>query len=327
MAGMPPTCTANLARPGHPVIEEVRRRLGRARPAPPTGDRGAKLGLVVEGGGMRGAISGGVLLALEEVGCTEIFDEAYAESAGAINAAYFLAGQAGLGSRIYYEDAASARFINPLRLRPVVDIDFLVDEVFAAAKPLDAGAVARSRTRAFFSVTNARDGSARTIDVGREAVPLLHLLKATAAIVPLYHRAVPLDGGMYVDGGISDPIPVGRAIASGCTHILVVVTRPRGFRFMPFSGGQRLGMRFLLGRRWSRELVRVLFHAMPGRYNVSRDLAFGTTPPDRRVHIAVICPDGQDAPQVDRLTRDPGRLKGAMMYHRRKTLELLRGSP
>lgn len=318
---------ANIARPGHPVIEEIRRRMGGAPAGVAPGRCAARLGLVVEGGGMRGAISAGVLLALEELGCTQAFDEVYAESAGAINAAYFLAGQAALGSRIYYEEAAGPRFINPLRLRPIVDMDFLVDEVFTAAKPLDTGAVLRSRTRTFFSVTRARDGSPRTIDVRQAAVPLLRILKATAAIVPLYHRPVALEDGHYVDGGIADPLPVRRAIADGCTHVLVVTTRPPAFRFKPFSAPQRLGIRLLLGRGWSRDLVRAILHAMPRRYNVSRDLAFGVTPPPGPAHIAVLAPEAGAAPQVHRLTRTPERLKGAMLHHRQKTLELLSASP
>src|SRR3990170_3981468 len=117
----------NIAHPGHPVIRAIRGRM-RAGGRRPAGESpSSKLGLVVEGGGMRGVISGGALLAMDALGLAEAFDEVYAESAGAINGSYFLAGQAVLGSRIYFEDIANARFINPLRVRRILDLDFLVD--------------------------------------------------------------------------------------------------------------------------------------------------------------------------------------------------------
>ena len=61
----------------------------------------------------------------------------YGSSAGAINAAYFLAGQARLGTTIYYEDINNAQFIDllrPLRGRPIVDLGFLLDDVVDATE-------------------------------------------------------------------------------------------------------------------------------------------------------------------------------------------------
>ena len=54
---------------------------------------GRKVGLIVEGGAMRGVISCAALMALEDLRLTDVFDEVYGASAGAVNAAYFLARQ------------------------------------------------------------------------------------------------------------------------------------------------------------------------------------------------------------------------------------------
>jgi predicted acylesterase/phospholipase RssA len=59
----------------HPVVTALRVR-------PP----GARIVLVIEGGGMRGAVSGGMALALHELGLAGAFDAAYGSSAGALNA-------------------------------------------------------------------------------------------------------------------------------------------------------------------------------------------------------------------------------------------------
>lgn len=75
----------------HPALQLLRQRaLAGSQP----GQRRDpfKLGLVVEGGGMRGCVSGGALQALTDLGMRECFDAVYGSSAGAINSTYFLSG-------------------------------------------------------------------------------------------------------------------------------------------------------------------------------------------------------------------------------------------
>jgi predicted patatin/cPLA2 family phospholipase len=280
-----------------------------------TGPRSGKLGLVVEGGGMRGVYSGGALVALDRLGFNSVFDEVYAESAGAINACYFLSGQAQLGIRIYLEDLQTLRFVNPLRTTAVLDVDYVADVVLSQRKPLDASAVLASRSDLFVALTSALDGSARLVDVKREQVPLLTLLKATAAIVPLYNRAVPLDGIPYVDGGISNPIPIQSALDAGCTHILVLLTRPPDFEIRVFSGLQRALLSLML-RGWKDEFVKTFEKERPRRYRMARDLAFGRTPCGAA--LAVIGP-GPDSPRISRTTLAPRRLKVAIEDAMRRT--------
>ncbi len=70
------------------VVEAIKARAANSRAGDPRDD-GRKLGLVIEGGGMRGVTSGGGAVALGHLGFTDLFDEVYATSAGAMNAAYF----------------------------------------------------------------------------------------------------------------------------------------------------------------------------------------------------------------------------------------------
>src|SRR3954452_17802375 len=63
-----------------------------------------RVALVVEGGCMRGVISAGALTALEHLRLAERFDAVYGVSAGALGGAYMLAGQAALGTSIYFDD-------------------------------------------------------------------------------------------------------------------------------------------------------------------------------------------------------------------------------
>ena len=315
--GKPP----NIASPDNPVIREIQRRLLMIRRGKHLFDLGTKLGLVVEGGGMRGVISGGSLIAMEQLGLTSAFDEVYAESAGAINACYFLASQAAFGESIYLEDLASLRFFNPVRVNRALDMDFLIDHVMTRVKPLAVDKVMESRSKLFVSITNVEEGTARVVDVKEERPPLLTLLKATAAVIPLYNQSVMLNGIPYADGGITDPIPVLGAIDNGCTHILVLLTRPHGFRLQKFEGAGRMLLKVLL-RRWNRRFVDAFFSTRYRRYNEARDIAFGDVPAAPGVNLAVLCP-ASGAPAVDRTTISHKRLAAAMEHSIKRTLQLL----
>lgn len=309
----------------HPVINEIlhRRACGYERNGNPSVG-GAKVGLVVEGGGMRGVYSGGALVAMEQMGLTKVFDAVYGESAGGINACYFLAGQAQFGSSIYLDDLTSLRFVNPLRLGSILDMDYAIDIVIKTVKRLDIQKVLASRAALYIAVTNAVTGKPRLVDVKHDSVPLLTLLKATGAIAPLYNRPVLIDGVAYADGGITNPIPVKSAIDDGCTHILVLLTRPPEYISPPYTAFQRFCLRPLF-RSWSREFVNAFYECRYRGYNETRSIAFGNTVVRKGVSIAVIGPDAA-SPPISRATISRRRLKAAMEDAMCKTRECFHGS-
>lgn len=194
----------------------------------PGGVSNRKLALVVEGGGMRGVLSAGSLLAVDLLGFRGCFDEVYATSAGGVNAAYFLSGQGVLGMTVYFDDISNRRFINPWRVLKMVDVDFVYDEIVTHAKPLDEAALRSSPTKFLLSTTDALSGENVLLDVRALADPIPLMLKASSALPVLYNKVVPLGAGLYVDGGISDAMPIKQAIAAGCTDILVLTTKLSG---------------------------------------------------------------------------------------------------
>jgi predicted patatin/cPLA2 family phospholipase len=315
----PPILADNLAYPGHPVIREILGRRNSSQAFTPA-QNPARLGLVVEGGGMRGVISGGALVAMERLGLSDVFDEVYGESAGAINACYFLAHQARFGITIYLEDLPSLRFVNPLRLGRMLDLDYAIDEVVAHVKPLDVERVLQSRSRLSIAVTKADDATTRIVDIKKERIPLLALLKATSAIAPLYSRPVLLDGTPYVDGGIVNPIPVTRAIEDGCTHLLVLLTRTP--RFVS-TGYGRLGKFFVkrLFAGWDARFVRAFFNEQSGAYNRTRAIAFGRAETKPGLNIAVIAPS-EECPLVSLTTVSRPRLIAASRFMEARTTDL-----
>ena len=317
----------NCAKPEHPVIKEIVRRYRSG-----SGDIGrasntTKLGLVVEGGGMRGIYSGAVLVAMEEMGLTDVFDEVYGESAGVINACYFLAGQAKFGISVYLDELRSLRFFNPFRLGAILDIDYAIDVVVKSAKPLRTERVLSSRSNLYVALTNVLTGEPRLVAVKREGIPLLTLLKATGAIAPLYNRSVLIDGVPYVDGGITNPIPVRSAVENGCTHVLVLLTQEPNFVARQYSAFQRFCLRPFL-KTWPPAFVDAFYGCQHKRYNESREIVFRENMLSQDVNIAFIGPQAT-SPFVSRATKARRRLEAAMSdaVYRTRTVFVGLGAP
>jgi len=216
------------------VIELLVARVARGS-RPPHND-GARIALAVEGGAMRGVISAGMVSALESFGLTDAFDAVYGSSAGAINAAYFLAGQATLGTRIYYEDINNAAFIDfarAVRGRPIVDLGFLLDDVAVHRKPLDAARVIACASPLTVMATDVDSQQAVALRNFATARDLVAALRAGATMPVVAGPPQRVGGQRYLDASLSEPIPVPIAEADGCTHILVLLTRGAKMRTRP----------------------------------------------------------------------------------------------
>jgi len=280
---------------------------------------GRKVGLIVEGGAMRGVISCAALMALEDLGLTDVFDEVYGASAGAVNAAYFLAGQAGYATTIYYQKINNTRFIGRVWRRQVVNIDDLFDSIIAGDRPLRIDRVLASRSRFFITIADAVTGEAFLGLAQSNETPLLTLLKASAAMPLFYNGVVTVNGRQCFDGALINPIPIPEAIHSGCTDLLVLLTRPANFRACSPSRLEQ----HIFELRCARGSLKLLsaFCETHLRENAIRDMALGRQPPPDGVRIATICPDETD-PRIERLTRSTELLKAAAIASAKRTMEV-----
>jgi predicted patatin/cPLA2 family phospholipase len=306
------------------VVAAICRRGNRFRAGDRTSD-GRKLALVIEGGALRGVCSAGGVAALEELGLGEVFDHVYGTSAGVMNAAYFVAGQAREGIRIYYEDMNRRPIVNPLRFFNILDLDRLFDEVILGSKRLRLDAVLRARSKLFIAALDASTGTGHLFDaqaLGAED-RLLAALRAATAVPFLYRRPVVVDGKRFLDAGIVNAFPVADAVAAGCTDILVLLTRPSGYRRPPAGRLARAVFRW-----WCAGGYPTLARAYGLRHQrdtALRNLAFGRTPAPSGINIATICTD--DAEAVQRMTTDADLLRNAATSFGRKTMRALGGDP
>jgi predicted patatin/cPLA2 family phospholipase len=217
----------------HPVLRALLERK-RSGSKPGARSDGMRVGLAVEGGGMRGVISAGATGEVLRMGFADCFDVVYGSSAGAMNLTYFLAKQPE-GVAAYQEDLVGGEFLDLMRMAaggsaaPAMDVSYLVDGVMDGvtnrglrwdrilASPVTLKVVATSLDTLTPVVL---EGPWRGVE------DLKQCLKASAA-VPVFAGAEPLlhRGQRLVDAAVMEPIPVHAAAADGCTHVLVLCTR------------------------------------------------------------------------------------------------------
>lgn len=268
----------------------------RATSTPNNRTDGHRVALVVEGGGMRGVISGGMLLALEQLGMRDCFDFVVGTSAGAICAAFFTTGRATEGSVIYYTALNDAPFLNRRRmfkLQPAMDLDYLIDEA-CTERGLSFSEVAASDLPVYATVSAATGGEMTDSDDGAIEAPrpvlmqltgddehIASVLKATATLPVLGGPSRSVADALYVDGGLTEQLPWRSAATLGATHILAIPSRP------VVDGDERSAMNFVerltvgnVVRALHGDYVAELIQTMPQRANAEiaslRSIAWGT---------------------------------------------------
>jgi predicted patatin/cPLA2 family phospholipase len=216
------------------VLDILRRRA--ALGSKPPHDDGARVALAVEGGAMRGVISAGMVSALEALGYGQAFDAVYGASAGAINAAYFLAGQARLGTTIYHEDINNRRFIDltrAIRGRPILNLSFLLDDVVVRRKPLDVNRVLQSSVPLRVLATDVAHESSCALGDFTSAAALFGALRAGATMPVIAGGPFAYGTRLFLDASLSEPVPVSTAERDHHTHVLVLLTRGAAMRPRP----------------------------------------------------------------------------------------------
>jgi predicted patatin/cPLA2 family phospholipase len=191
--------------------------------------REEKLGIVIEGGGLRGAFAVGALDELDRVLPVRPA-HVFATSSGAPNAAYFATGQIADGVRIWEEHTHGSQLLdfgNLLRPAPVMKIDELV-AVFRSKIQLDAARLTVDGPGVHIAVTEVESGANHVLRATPDNV--FALLTAAMAIPVAYGKVVPVEQGLYIDGGFGAPVAIREALALGLDRIIVVLTKPRGHR-------------------------------------------------------------------------------------------------
>ncbi len=230
---------------------------------------------------MRGVVSAGMASALERRRLLDCFDLVVGTSAGALNAAGFLAGVVESCMAAYHGAFATRRFINPYRLligRPAIDVAFTLDHV---DERLDAARHSRtvaSNIPLHCIAVNVDSAMARDLTDLDSEEDLRCALLASSRMPWVGGGPVPFRGRRWLDGGLAEPIAHRVAVRLGATHVLVLMTRPLGVaRTPPPQLANRIIERRL--RRLNPALVDLHHRRVSDYEDLVREIATATSEP------------------------------------------------
>lgn len=185
-------------------------------------------GLVLEGGGMKGAYTAGVLDFFLEKEME--FASVYGVSAGAVHMCSYLSKQKGRSIRISTKYGADPRYCSVASLLLTGDlfnVKTCYDTVPNKWEPFDHKTYESYQGKAYAVVTNIETGKPEylLVDECREG---LQKVRASASL-PLVSRNVPIGDKLYLDGGCSDSIPIAKSIMDGNKKNVVILTKEVGY--------------------------------------------------------------------------------------------------
>ena len=189
----------------------------------------SKTVFVLEGGAMRGLYSAGVLDVFMQNGITT--DAIYGVSAGALFGINFKSKQIGRAIRYNLKYAHEKNYMGLYSLITTGNImneKFCFDRIVNELDKFDFDTFNASPIDFYAVVTNVETGKAEHIKI-TDSRAQLEVLRASGSM-PFVSKIVEFNGSKYLDGAISDSIPLQKALDDGYGKIVVVLTRPEGYK-------------------------------------------------------------------------------------------------
>lgn len=255
-------------------------------------------GLVLEGGGMRGVFTSGVLDAFMKHGL--YFDYVVAVSAGACNGMSYVSRQPRRARISNIDMLAKYKYIG---LRHLVTQGCIFDQKLLYERfpnellPFDYDEFFRHSAGFEMVVTNCETGRPEYLSESADRQRSIDICRASSSL-PYVSKIVTVDGKPYLDGGISDSIPIVRALETGHEFNVVVTTRNYGYRK---TGRDRKLPRFVYSKY---PRLRVALSHRLEAYNRQLQMVENM---EREGRVVVIRP--QRPLEVDRIEKDTQKLE------------------
>lgn len=197
-------------------------------------DTKRKVGIVLEGGSMRGMFTAGVLDTFMDKDIK--IDGMIGVSAGALFGPNYFSKQRGRALRYNKRFCKDPRYMSVwsfLLTGNIVGRKFAYYDVTSKHDVFDNETFMKNAPEYYVTVSNVETGKPEYLQV-KDVVAEIEKLRASSSL-PFVSQIVEVDGNKYLDGGISDSIPVLKAKEMGYDKIIVVLTRPIEYRKEPFS--------------------------------------------------------------------------------------------
>lgn len=193
-----------------------------------------KAGLVLEGGGMKGVYTAGVLDFFLDKGIE--FSNVYGVSAGACAMCSYLSKQKERAYRVFADYLDNKNYCSVYSLITSGDLfnaKMCYDLIPNYLDPFDYETYNQYEGKAYAVVTNIKTGRTEYIRI-KDGRSELEVLRASSSL-PLVSRNVKIGDKIYLDGGISDSIPLRKSILDGNTKNVVIMTKEEGYVRKPAS--------------------------------------------------------------------------------------------
>lgn len=185
-------------------------------------------GLVMEGGGMKGVYTSGVLDFFLDKGIE--FSSCYGVSAGACNMCSYLSKQRKRSFDVIADYIDDKHYCGPyamLTTGDIFNVKMCYHQIPEELNPYDYKAFNAYQGKAYAVATNIVTGKAEYLRV-RDMKKDIYAIRASASL-PLVSRNVLYRGNYYLDGGIADSIPIKRSILGGNAKNVVIMTKEEGY--------------------------------------------------------------------------------------------------
>ncbi|MFP5115076.1 patatin-like phospholipase family protein [Bacillaceae bacterium C204] len=258
-----------------------------------------RVGLVLEGGGMRGVYTAGILEYFLE--SQLFFPYVIGVSAGACNAASYLSKQKGRNKTVTIEYASDPRYIswrNYFRNRQFFGMDFIFDEIPNNHVPYHYDVFYNSPSEFVVGTTDCLTGDPVYFKKQDYEKDLLTVLRASSSL-PFIAPEVRFKDKILLDGGISDPIPLKKAQQDGFSKNIVILTRNKGYLKKPSK------FHYLVNRKYPE--YKGLQQSLRNRYQIYNETVEYLEMEEKKGNVLIIRPT--QPLKVGRMERNPQRLE------------------
>jgi predicted patatin/cPLA2 family phospholipase len=190
-------------------------------------------GLVLEGGGLRGVYTSGVLHHFMEKKLD--FPYVIGVSMGACNAANYVSRQSGRNKIVNISFVNDRRYLSYFRLLTkgeLFGMKFIFDTIPNKLVPFDFETFYKNKIKCVVVVTDCDTGEARYFDKHELGEDYITVLQASSSL-PFVAKPVMYKGRVLMDGGMTDSIPIRRSITDGNKKNVIILTQPKGYRKKP----------------------------------------------------------------------------------------------
>lgn len=259
---------------------------------------GDNTALILEGGGLRGVFTCGVLDCFMDKGIR--FPFTVGVSAGACNGLSYMSGQRGRAKSSNIDLMDKHHYVGFKYLLTqgcIMDYKLLFEDFPEKIIPYDYEAYFANTDRFVMVTTNCLTGKAEYLEEKSDSKRVMDIVRASSSL-PYVTKITYVDGVPMLDGGIADPIPVEYAQSQGYERMVVVLTRNKGYR----KNEKQLPVPKFIYRRYPE--LRKTLASRNAQYNRTMEMIERLEDEGRMTVIRPVHPI-----EVDRMEKDTDKLR------------------